>query len=145
MIIPINAPAHGDSTKKVEWVMIELNGELSKPLDDSRRAAQAASAPLSGDAGGCKRRVELGSVKFDPDGAPTLIIGNHELKGTATKMKEPFAVLRKRKSTQISKNNDSEGNDPSKKLKLQSGVQLEVVGVVNKKLIFDQYPKSIMR
>ena len=70
-----------------------------------------------------------------------MTIGNHELKGTAIKLKEPFAVLRKRKASQITSNND----DGSNQLQSQSGVQLEVVGVVKKKLMFDQYPKSIMR
>ena len=64
-------------------------------------------------------------------GAPTLIIGNHELKGTSIKLKEPFAVLRKRKASQV-----SEDDDVAKKiLNSESGVQLEVVGVVKKKLM----------
>ncbi len=80
-------------------------------------------------------------------GGPTLIIGHHELKGSATKLKEPFAILRKRKSNKISPMNDKDGNtsSESKRLKSHSGVQLEVVGVVKTKLMFDQYPKSIMR
>mmetsp|Transcript_3494 Transcript_3494/g.6380 ORF Transcript_3494/g.6380 Transcript_3494/m.6380 type:complete len:146 (-) Transcript_3494:238-675(-) len=143
MIIPIHAPANADSTEKVEWVMIELNGELSKPLDESRRTSQAA-ASLPGAVDDSRRRVELGSVKFDADGAPTVIIGNHQLKGTAITLKEPFAVLRKRKASQITKNGDSEGTSEAK-LKSHCGVQLDVVGVVKRKLMFDKYPKSIMR
>ena len=83
-------------------------------------------------------------------GAPTLIIGNHELKGTSNKLKEPFAVLRKRKASQIANddddgNNGADGGTAETNLKKHSGVQLEVVGVVKKKLMFDSYPKSIMR
>lgn len=86
-------------------------------------------------------------------GAPTLIIGNHELKGSAIKLKEPFAVLRKRKkaSQMISKNSDiittddGDGGTGGTSLNKHSGVQLEVVGVVKKKLMFDSYPKNIMR
>ena len=80
-------------------------------------------------------------------GAPTLIIGNHELKGSEIKLKEPFAILRKRKSHKLSQiNNDTDENaSESRRLKSHSGVQLEVVGVVKTKLMFDQYPKSIMR
>jgi len=74
-------------------------------------------------------------------GGPTMTIGNHELKGTAIILKEPFAVMRKRKASKITSNVD----DGPNKLQSQSGVQLEVVGVVKKKLMFDQYPKSIMR
>lgn len=75
-----------------------------------------------------------------------MIIGNHELKGTAITLKEPFAVLRKRKASQITENDDADGAPAeAKKLKLHSGVQLEVVGVVKKKFMFVSFPKSIMR
>ena len=53
------------------------------------------------------------------------------MKGTSIKLKEPFAVLRKRKASQITKDDDV----AKKKLKSESGVQLEVVGVVKKKLM----------
>jgi hypothetical protein len=52
MIIPIKAPdgeGGGPSMDKVEWVMLELNGELVKPQQ------------IESD----KRRVEFGSVQFD--------------------------------------------------------------------------------
>ncbi|KAL7453263.1 hypothetical protein ACHAWC_005627 [Mediolabrus comicus] len=129
MIIPIKAPdgeGGGPSMDKVEWVMLELNGELVKPQQ------------IESD----KRRVEFGSVQFDDAGAPTLIIGNHELKGTSITLKEPFAVLRKkRKANQMS----SDDSSNESKIMKPSGVQCEVAGIVKKKLMFDQYPKSIMR
>ena len=78
-----------------------------------------------------------------------MIIGNHELKGSSIKLKEPFAVLRKRKSNQITnginENEDEDGGTAETNLNKHSGVQLEVVGCVKKKLMFDSYPKSIMR
>ena len=70
MIIPIRAPTTGDATEKVEWIMLELNGELLKPLDEEkRRTATGFPTKSSGviyevD---IKRRVELVSVKFDSD------------------------------------------------------------------------------
>ncbi|KAL7443781.1 hypothetical protein ACHAXH_009590 [Discostella pseudostelligera] len=142
MIIPIRAPSSSDSAGEAEWVMIELNGELLRPMDETMQPPQVNASVDT-----IKRRVELGSLNFDADGAPTLIIGHHELKGSATKLKEPFAILRKRKSNKISPMNDKDGNtsSESKRLKSHSGVQLEVVGVVKTKLMFDQYPKSIMR
>ncbi|KAL3790124.1 hypothetical protein ACHAW5_007731 [Stephanodiscus triporus] len=161
MIIPIRASADSD-TEKVEWVMLELNGELLKPLDEPRLTPQGNLLP-DGTVNDIRRRVELGSVKFDADvsaiivekyhtintgtiyadGAPTLIIGNHELKGSAITLKEPFAVLRKRKAKHISQNNNASVISESTS-KSRCKVQLEVVGVVKKKLMFDQYPKSIM-
>ena len=65
MIIPIRAPENGESTDQVEWVMIELNGELLKPLDEIKSSATKSALPMSADE--MKRRVELGSIKFDSD------------------------------------------------------------------------------
>jgi len=64
MIIPIRAPENidGQPTEKVEWVMLELNGELLKPLDEERKKVSIAL-----DANDIRRRVELGAVKFDVD------------------------------------------------------------------------------
>lgn len=64
MIIPIRAPENidGQPTEKVEWVMLELNGELLKPLDEERKKVSIAL-----DANDIRRRVELGAVKFDGD------------------------------------------------------------------------------
>jgi hypothetical protein len=122
--------------------MLELNGELLKPLDDESSTSQKTTV------NNLKRRVELGSVKFDSDGAPTLIIGNHELKGTAIILKEPFAVLRKRRLKQIYQHDDLDlvsGESPLSKSQHCKKTHLEVVGIVKKKLMFDQYPKSMMR
>ena len=68
MIIPIRAPDNNGSisTKKVEWVKLELNGELLKPLD-VESSPRSVTSSLPGTVDGSKRRVELGSVKFDAD------------------------------------------------------------------------------
>ena len=66
MIIPIRAPANNaddESTEKVEWVMLELNGELLKPLDEENRREET----IINNEEDIKRRVELGVVKFDSD------------------------------------------------------------------------------
>ena len=42
--------------------MLELNGELLKPLDEERKKVSIAV-----DASDIRRRVELGAVKFDGD------------------------------------------------------------------------------
>ena len=62
MIIPIRASADSD-TEKVEWVMLELNGELLKPLDEPRRIPFPDGTAVDD----VRRRVELGSLKFDAD------------------------------------------------------------------------------
>ena len=54
-----------------------------------------------------------------------MILGTHELKGEVVTLKEPLCVMRKRKRGQE--------------------VNYTVVGVVTKKFLFNQYPKSIMR
>jgi len=67
-IIPIRSPENAESVDKVEWVMLELNGELLKPLDEARRTAQQTKSSLpDGSCDNIRRRVELGSVKFDAD------------------------------------------------------------------------------
>ncbi len=65
MIIPIKVPKGqgGDSSSmdKIEWVMLELNGELVKPQQDNAVRNTAEAEQNNSD----KRRVELGSVQFD--------------------------------------------------------------------------------
>jgi len=63
MIIPIKVPKGrggedgSSSMENIEWVMLELNGELVKPQHEAVRNTTEAD--------GDKRRVELGSVQFD--------------------------------------------------------------------------------
>ena len=80
------------------------------------------------------------SPKRNHKGSPIFIIGNHELKGTTINLKEPFAVLRKKKLNQTTEEDGREN-----KIAETIGVQYEVAGIVKKKLMFDSYPKSIMR
>lgn len=129
MIIPIRrAPGNNGAA---EFMMIELNGELLRPQ----------SLPVDGGGDNRKRRLEFGSVKFEKDGSPTLIIGNHQLKGTSISLKEPFVVMKKRRKT----TDRDTCKDSESKIDAHSGVELQVAGIVKKKLMFDSYPKSIMR
>ena len=65
MMIPIRAPtSDAEVAGKLEWVMLELNGELLKPLDQSLRGASQSQPSSDND---IRRRVELGSVKIDAD------------------------------------------------------------------------------
>lgn len=62
MIIPIRAPSSSDSAGEAEWVMIELNGELLRPMDETMQPPQVNASVDT-----IKRRVELGSLNFDAD------------------------------------------------------------------------------
>ena len=57
-----------------------------------------------------------------------MILGSHELKGKVETLKESLCVLQK------NYDNDSE-----------QASSYELVGIIKQKLIFNQYPKVIMR
>lgn len=67
MIIPIKVPkGRGEedgssSMEKIEWVMLELNGELVKPQHEAVRKTTTETEQNELD----KRRVEFGSIQFD--------------------------------------------------------------------------------
>ena len=63
-----------------------------------------------------------------------MTIASHELKGKVIELKEPFLVLRKRK-----RSSEEENQFNSDK------VEFEITGIIKKKILFDNYPKSIMR
>lgn len=64
MIIPIKVPKgrgeddNSSSMEKIEWVMLELNGELVKPQHEAT-TTHTEQNDID------KRRVEFGSVQFD--------------------------------------------------------------------------------
>jgi len=59
-----------------------------------------------------------------------MIVGTHEIKGKVEELKKQFVVLQKNYCS--ADENDSE-------------VQYEISGVVKKKILFNQYPKTIMK
>ena len=63
-------------------------------------------------------------------GIPVLIVGTHEIKGKVENLKNDFAILKK----VCHDTNATESN-----------IEYEVSGIVKKKLLFNQYPKTIMR
>mmetsp|Transcript_23175 Transcript_23175/g.38347 ORF Transcript_23175/g.38347 Transcript_23175/m.38347 type:complete len:129 (-) Transcript_23175:38-424(-) len=128
MIVPIESSLESSTTVQ-EWGLLELNGELVMP-------SSADAAVNDENAVASNNELELGCLKFSKDAAatPILILGAHELRGTVEKLKKPFAILKKRKREA---EEGDDGNEPSS--------YYEVVGVITKKLLFAQYPKSIMR
>jgi hypothetical protein len=109
------------SSETPEWALIELNGELVPPANLSKGQNDENDDNLVE-----SDRVELGSLKFTPEGTPIIIVGSHELKGEVIRLKEPFCVM-------------------NKKRKRDENVEYTVVGIVTKKLLFSNYPKTIMR
>jgi chromosome transmission fidelity protein 8 len=73
-----------------------------------------------------KGDLELGSLSFMDAISPRMIIGGHELKGKVVKLDKPFAILKKRKNE-------------------KGETFYEVWGLITTKLLFDEYPRSIMR
>jgi hypothetical protein len=87
-------------------------------------------------------------------GTPIMTLGSHELKGKVETLKQPFVVMKKKRKRGESAD-DGDG-DSSSKMDIDSSgerespilkesVSYEVAGIVKKKMLFDNYPKSIMR
>lgn len=91
-----------------------------------------------------------------------MTIASHELKGKIQSLKQPFVIMKPRfagkrnigtsLSTANNDNNQSQGsskrmkpNDDDGKMEVDEIGGYEVAGVVTSKILFDRYPKSIMR
>ena len=89
-----------------------------------------------------------------------MTLGSHELKGRVEDLKQPFVVMKKKKKRKRDGDSsggggDDGGGDCSSGMDIDSSasapslsgaaVSYEVAGVVKKKMMFDNYPKSIMR
>jgi hypothetical protein len=65
-----------------------------------------------------------------------MILGTHELVGSMETLKQPFCVLQK----------TTESKDKTDDLQSSThGVSYHVQGVVTRKLLFNKYPKAILR
>jgi hypothetical protein len=76
-----------------------------------------------------------------------MILGSHELVGTMETLKQPFVVLQKVYETdEVTKHVSSDMNHLSNdKDNNQASVSYNVQGVVTRKILFNKYPKVIMR
>lgn len=91
-----------------------------------------------------------------------MTLGSHELKGRVEDLKQPFVVMKKKKRKRDGDGSGGGGGgggdgggDCSSEMDIDSSasapslsgaaVSYEVAGVVKKKMMFDNYPKSIMR
>ena len=85
-----------------------------------------------------------------------MTLGSHELKGKVETLKQPFVVMKKKRKRDESGEGGGDGGDSSSNMDIDStdqgalaasgeSVSYEVAGIVKKKMLFDNYPKSIMR
>ena len=126
-------PIIGDSTScSCEWTVIELNGELVVPTELPTADKQLTKI-LGPD------QVELGSLRFQDEKTPVMVLGSHELKGTVQILKQPFCVFEKQRGASASAEEEDDDNGESQDL------QYKVAGIVTKKLLFNNYPKTIMK
>ena len=137
-------PIHGDSSScSNEWAVIELNGELVVPTEMPTTEQELVKV-VGPD------RVELGSLRFQDEKTPVMVLGSHELRGTVESLKQPFCIFEKERGvaagsapthSSISEiNADKENSNES-----HGNVQYKVVGIITKKLLFNKYPKVIMK
>mmetsp|Transcript_6562 Transcript_6562/g.13710 ORF Transcript_6562/g.13710 Transcript_6562/m.13710 type:complete len:141 (-) Transcript_6562:136-558(-) len=122
VVVPIHIKNDNDNqNNSPEWAMIEINGEILQPTE-STTPKDKENHPQS-DA--TKDQVELGSLWFDANEVPHMIVGTHELKGKVETLKQPFCVLEKESST-------------------LSTTSYAVQGIISRKILFSQYPKTIL-
>ena len=125
VVIPIT----GDSLScHREWTILELNGELIIPTE-LPTAANQQTVILGPD------QVELGALRFEDDKTPVIILGSHELQGTVQNLKQPFCVFEKLRG-------ESAGATP---VENEPDLRYKVAGLITKKLLFNNYPKTIMK
>lgn len=93
-----------------------------------------------------------------------MVVGSHELEGKIETLKQPFAVLRKRRKKKIIHQNETthitedtndnidENNNLGDKRKrtasddqMENGeMSYEIGGIISKRIMFKRYPKSIL-
>jgi len=70
-----------------------------------------------------------------------MILGSHELKGTLEPLEQPFVVLRAATTTKRKRD-----DDPTTEKRTKTEKEgYEVAGIIRQKLLFNTYPKIIMR
>lgn len=129
---PVIIPVTGDdSSCRCEWTILELNGELIVPseLPSLDNPQQMTTIVGPGE-------VELGTLRFEDEKTPVLIVGTHELKGSIQHMKQPFCVFEKERGVASTTTTTTEDD---------FDVKYKVVGSISTKLLFNNYPKTIMR
>jgi hypothetical protein len=74
---------------------------------------------------------------------PVLIIGSHELRGSIEPLAQPFCILEKQVLEK--EDDDDDDVDPKSKNVSSSSSCYHVRGIIDRKLLFRQYPKTLIR
>ena len=88
-------------------------------------------------------------------GTPIMTIASHELKGKVQTLQQPLVIMKPR-SKRTNVESSSASNESNKRMKVGTDKMdvdkmdeqhdgYEVAGVVTSKILFDRYPKSIMK
>ena len=75
-----------------------------------------------------------------------MILGTHQLKGKIEILDEPFCIMEKQ--TKGDGNDDAMDDVEADELLLSSSsskTSYNIVGIIRRKFLFNQYPKTIMR
>jgi Ctf8 len=76
-----------------------------------------------------------------------MILGTHQLTGKIETLKEPFCVMERRRGSSSSNPEamETENDYENENQERSNQTSFHIVGVVRRKFLFNQYPKSIMR
>jgi len=120
------------TSKTQPWCLLELNGDLYMPpssgssglvTKEGLRLVISDGKNLDPKEIG---KTELGRLRFSEGGESVLTVGSHEMKGKRKKLGNKVAIIKKRKGK-------------------EGSVEYVVVGSVEEKLTFEEYPKLIIR
>jgi Ctf8 len=134
-----------------EWAMIEINGELFVPPSATTNKTTNNTTTIFD----ITNRIELGSISFIDSNdhtskIPIMILGTHELRGTIVELVQPFLCLQKQHhqsslASSVVHDNFNTGNHNNNIETTTTTTSFDIMGVVKYKLVFNQYPKTIMR
>jgi len=74
-----------------------------------------------------------------------MVIGSHELRGKVEKLKQPFVVMTKKRKHSSPSGSKEMNVKPDEHQKGKQEVEYKIAGVIKNRIMFNSYPKSIMR
>mmetsp|Transcript_21467 Transcript_21467/g.42618 ORF Transcript_21467/g.42618 Transcript_21467/m.42618 type:complete len:131 (-) Transcript_21467:191-583(-) len=116
-----------------EWAFIELQGVLSARSNTTGGLEKSYS---------CLRGQSMGKMSINPLGKPELVIGNRLLEGKVVKLSKPWVVTKKVAESLTKRIKTTESSDTSSSS--ETATQIDVVGIVRQKYVFDTMPQPIV-